>query len=227
MAGYYDKTLSAQRLKQCYQIAPPRIVQYFNAEIEFVLNHIHRKDIVLDVGCGYGRIIPYLAEKARFVYGIDTSLSSLLLGKEYLKYIPNCMLQQMNAVDMTFSRGSMDVVLCIQNGLSAFHEDQRSLVRESIRVTKPGGTILFSTYSLKIWDSRLEWFKLQSEAGLIGEIDEEKTGNGVIVCKDGFTATTILPDHFRELTKRLHGITVTSEEVDGSCVFYMIRKRSG
>jgi 2-polyprenyl-6-hydroxyphenyl methylase/3-demethylubiquinone-9 3-methyltransferase len=53
---------------------------------------------------------------------------------------------------------------------------------------------------------------------LIGEIDEEKTGNGVIVCKDGFRATTIGASDFFHLTSSL-GVKAIITEVNGSSVF--------
>ena len=74
---------------------------------------------------------------------------------------------------------------------------------EAVRVTRDGGICLFSSYSDRFWDHRLEWFKIQSEKGLLGEIDWERTGNGIIVCKDGFEATTFSEDDFRTLTSSL------------------------
>ena len=53
---------------------------------------------------------------------------------------------------------------------------------------------------------------------LLGEIDEEATGNGVIVCKDGFRATTFSPDDFLALAANL-GLAVEVFEVDESSVF--------
>jgi 2-polyprenyl-6-hydroxyphenyl methylase/3-demethylubiquinone-9 3-methyltransferase len=50
----------------------------------------------------------------------------------------------------------------------------------------------------------LKWFELQSEVGLLGEIDYEKTKEGVIVCKDGFTATTVGPEDFSKFTKDIN-----------------------
>jgi hypothetical protein len=64
----------------------------------------------------------------------------------------------------------------------------------------------------------LEWFKLQSEDGLIGEIDYEKTNGGVMVCKDGFTAATVRGKDFLALTARLN-VDVQMVEVDESSVF--------
>jgi 2-polyprenyl-6-hydroxyphenyl methylase/3-demethylubiquinone-9 3-methyltransferase len=130
----------------------------------------------------------------------------------------------MDAVNLEFGDDYFDAVLCIQNGISAFHVNQTDLIKESIRVAKHGGLILFSSYSSKFWEHRLEWFQLQSEAGLLGEIDYEKTKNGVIVCKDGFTATTVSPEQFESLTSGLKDIHVNITEVDESSIFCEIIK---
>lgn len=186
MNDYYKDNLSARRLQRVYQIAPPRIQQYLRAEVEHVLSYIHPGNTVLDMGCGYGRIMPALAEMEGLVVGIDTSLSSLLLAKDLLQDKPNCQIACMDAIHPAFPDQTFDRVICIQNGISAFHVDKRALVEESIRVTKRHGTLLFSSYSPKFWKERLRWFELQAAEGLLGEIDYEKTGNGLIVCKDGF-----------------------------------------
>jgi len=180
--------------------------------------------MVLDLGCGYGRILPSLAQKARAVIGIDISFSSLLLGKKTVLNIANCHLLNMDAVLFAFPDRIFDIVVCIQNGISAFHVDQQDLIRESIRVTKPGGTILFSSYSDKFWNVRLEWFQLQSEAGLLGEIDYNKTCEGVIVCKDGFRATTVKRHQFLALTEKLNA-DIKIQEVDESSLFCEIIPR--
>lgn len=221
MSGYYEDTLSAQRLKQCYEIAPPRIQQYLEGEIDYVLKKICPGGTVLELGCGYGRILPYLAQKAGLVVGIDRSLTSLILGAEMLSGISNCYLMGMNALHLGFRDRVFDCVVCIQNGISAFHVDQRDLIRESVRVAKPGGIVLFSSYSDDLWEDRLEWFQLQSDAGLLGEIDYTKTRDGVIVCKDGFKATTVRPHHFLSLAEELN-LIAEIVEVDSSSVFCLI-----
>jgi hypothetical protein len=53
---------------------------------------------------------------------------------------------------------------------------------------------------------------------LIGDIDEEETGGGIIVCKDGFRATTVRPSDFRALAEEV-GLEPVIAEVDGSSVF--------
>ncbi len=218
MSNYYNNKLSAERLVRVYDIAPPRIRQYLDAEIDHAVRKIRQSDIVLELGCGYGRILPRLARKANSVVGIDTSHASLKLGREKLKGISHCHLLNMNAIRLSFADNVFDVVICIQNGISAFHVNQKDLIRESLRVTRSGGIVLFSSYSDKFWDTRLDWFRLQSEAGLLGEIDPEKTENGVIVCRDGFTATTVGREEFLSLVERID-VDIQIVEVDKSSLF--------
>jgi len=218
MTGYYIDRLSAAKLQQCYEIAPRRVRQYLDAEIAHVCQRLNSSDVVLELGCGYGRIIPQLAAKAAIVIGIDTSLSSLRMGQTMLHDVWNCSILQMDAISLAFSGKCFDVVVCIQNGISAFHVDKEKLIAESVRVTKSDGRILFSTYSDKFWNDRLEWFHLQADAGLLGKIDTEKTGDGKIVCVDGFTATTVSADEFLSLSSKSN-VTTRIVEVDNSSVF--------
>ncbi len=83
--------------------------------------------------------------------------------------------------------------------------------------------MLLSSYAESFWPDRLEWFERQAEEGLIGEIDRELTGEGRIVCKDGFTATTVGNEEFLSLCEGLP-VTVETVEVDGSSLFCEIRK---
>jgi len=221
---YYSDKLSAQRLKQVYEIAPARIRQYLDAEVNHMLQKIKPGDTVLEMGCGYGRVIPKLAKKARWVVGIDTSYASVSFGREMLSNVKNCMLIQMDAIQLAFGDQTFDKVVCIQNGISAFHVNQRDLIQESIRVTNPGGLVLFSSYSDRFWKDRLAWFQMQSDAGLLGEIDYGKTHDGIIVCRDGFAATTVGRSQFQALTVGFD-VDVQIIEVDNSSLFCEITVR--
>jgi 2-polyprenyl-6-hydroxyphenyl methylase/3-demethylubiquinone-9 3-methyltransferase len=223
MPGYYARKLAAESLRHCYEIAPPRVQEYFRAEIEFVVRRLASDAIVLDLGCGYGRTMIHFAATAAFVMGIDTSRLSLLDARKFLDATPNCLLARMDAGRLDFVDGSFDAVVCLQNGLSAFHVDQKRVVKEALRVTRPGGTAYFSTYSDRFWEHRLEWFEMQALAGLIGPLDRERTRDGLIVCTDGFEATTVRPAEFQELVAHVNaGLEVV--EVDESSVFYVLSK---
>jgi 2-polyprenyl-6-hydroxyphenyl methylase/3-demethylubiquinone-9 3-methyltransferase len=222
MHDYYSRKLSADRLRRCYEIAPPRVKRYFEAELQHVLDMTGPTDRVLELGCGYGRAVIELAVKPNTIIGIDTSLESLEMGRELLGGVANCHLAQMNALQLGFVDQTFDVVACIQNGISAFRVERRELVLEAVRVTRSGGTVLFSSYAERFWDDRLDWFRIQSEHGLIGEIDEDATGNGTIVCHDGFRAETVGADDFRGLVPELTR-SLEIREVDGSSIFFELK----
>jgi len=215
MRSYYSDKLSAEDLKRCYDIAPPRVQQYLAAEIEHVRSRIKTGGIVLELGCGYGRVLAALGSSAARFVGIDISFSSLHAAQNYIREYNNVFLYLMDAVNMGFRSACFDVVFCIQNGISAFHVDQHALIISAASVTKPGGRVLFSSYAEEFWDDRMAWFRIQSAHGLLGEIDDDKTGDGVIVCKDGFRATTVSREDFLQLTDTL-GKKVSIEKVDNS-----------
>jgi len=220
---YYKDKLSASKLFKCYEIAPSRIKQYLDTEIQFVITNVRGADLVLELGCGYGRVLKTVSPFVSMIIGNDISRGSLELAKSYMEPCKNYRLLQMNASNMSFSPCVFDAVFCIQNGISAFGVDKKRLIAESIRVTKSDGVILFSSYSPKIWADRLDWFRKQSQIGLLGEIDEEKTGGGTIVCKDGFKATTINGSQFTELFREFE-LDASVIEVDESSIFCKVVK---
>lgn len=223
MTSYYREALAAERLKRVYEIASPRIRRYLEAEIEYVRHGLRPDDTVLELGCGYGRVSSRLSGKAKTVIGIDTSPASLTLAGKMQAEISNCHFVRMDAAALAFPDRTFDVVVCVQNGISAFHVDRECLIRESVRVAKPGGIVLFSSYASKFWPHRLDWFRMQSEAGLIGEIDSALTKDGVIACKDGFRAMTVGQEEFKRLTSRIKNVEVTIEEIDESSLFCKIK----
>jgi len=220
---YYREKLSANRLVRCYEVAPPRIKQYLDAEIKFTITNLHGGDLVLELGCGYGRVMREVSRFVSHVVGNDVSKESLDFARSYLGGCPNYTVSLMDASEMAFRSCTFDVVFCVQNGISAFGVDMRRLVAESVRVTKVDGTILFSSYSPRIWGARLEWFRRQSQLGLIGEIDEGKSRDGKIFCKDGFTATTVSSNCFVELFNEFR-LDASIIEVDQSSIFCKVTK---
>lgn len=222
-AHYYQERLAADRLRRCYELAPPRVRRYLEAEADFVVKWLHPADVVLDLGCGYGRTMASFGGESRVVVGADSSLPSLVVAQGL--HLPRGGLRLVctDAARLAFGPRSFDRVVCIQNGISAFHVERSSLLSEVIRVLRPTGAALFSTYSERFWSDRMHWFELQAAAGLIGEIDWEHTGNGTIVCRDGFTATTETEESFRLLTADL-AVEVDCEEVDESSLFFLVKR---
>lgn len=222
MPNYYSEHLNANNLLRCYEVAPVRVKQFLEAEIGFVLSRTDTDSVILDLGCGYGRVAVRLAEKARQVTGIDISSDNIKLAEKCFS-LPNIRYHVMDAIALDFPDDTFDLTLCIQNGISAFRVNPEALIREALRVTRKGGLLLFSSYSDKFWNDRLHWFHIQSKEGLIGEIDDDLTKNGVIVCRDGFRAVTCSGSEFLELASKFN-IAAKIYEVDASTVFCEMRK---
>ncbi len=220
--SYYSARLAAERLQRCYDLATPAVRRFLDVESEYVRRRIEPGTRVLELGCGYGRVLEDLGvPRGGHLVGIDISLASLRLARSYLDSAATAGLVQMDAAVLAFPDATFDLVCCIQNGISAFQVDQHELVRDAVRVTRPGGKVLFSSYADEFWPERLAWFRIQADHGLVGEIDEEATGEGEIVCKDGFTATTVRPTDFAALAADLGG-EVSIETVAGCSVFCVI-----
>ncbi len=221
--NYYAETLAAERLRKCYDLAPARVKQYLESEIAFVAEFLRPDQVALELGCGYGRVIYGLPTMPMRLVGIDTSFDSLQLARRIAPASVDVHFFRMDALHLGLLDSCMDAVFCIQNGIAAFGVDPVSLAGEALRVTRPGGVVLFSSYAEGFWDERLAWFRLQSAAGLIGPIDARATGRGVIACEDGFRAATFDRDAFEDLAKAV-GQTCRIVEVDGSSLFCIIHK---
>lgn len=216
--GYYADNLSGARLRDCYEIAPLRVKQFLEEEIRQTLGRIRPGDAALDLGCGYGRVALRLASVAGLVVGIDTSAESVAMARDLAGDRPDIEFHEMNALDLKFPDATFDVVVCVQNGICAFGVDQPRLVREAVRVARPGGRVLFSSYSERFWQHRLSWFELQAERGLVGEIDYGSTGHGLIVCKDGLRLDAMTSKGFKDLCESA-GLACSIVEVDESSLF--------
>jgi len=224
MGGYYELHLSGSRLQRVYDIASPRIRRYLQAETDQVIRRVHGDTRVLELGCGYGRVLREIARHVGQAVGNDTSRASLVLASSYLRGVGNCDLVQANAARLAFPEAAFDATICIQNGISAFGVDRQRLVAEAVRVTRKGGVVLFSTYSPRIWLDRLGWFRAQSEVGLLGELDEAGSHDGMIVCKDGFRSQAVSDTELRTLFERVDQ-EAEIYEVDGSSLFAEVTRR--
>jgi len=221
-SNYYDDKLNSQKLFEVYETNIPRIQQYLDAEIDYVKAALDKTETVLELGAGYGRIVRELAPYCASITGIDISEDSVALGNIYLKDKPNASMKKMNIHDLTIEH-AYDVVLCLQNGLSAMKATSDT-IQNIINLTSFGGRVYFSSYSEKFWEYRLQWFQEQSNKGLLGEIDMDKTKDGVIICKDGFKAITHSLEAFQKIGESL-GYPFRIEEVDESSLFLVVSKK--
>ncbi len=221
--SYYKQSLNAQKLYNVYETKHDRVKQYLNAEIDFVRKNLYGSEVVLELGAGYGRIVKELAPYCKEIIGVDISEGNVNFGMEYLEGVENARLIVMDVHNLELD-GLFDVILCLQNGLSAMKIEPLSYINSIMALLNEGGRAYISTYSPNFWEHRLAWFQEQAEKGLLGEIDMEKTKDGIIICKDGFQAKTHSPEDLDAIGK-VSGCAYEVIEVDESSVFLVITKK--
>jgi len=103
------------------------------------------EEVVLDLGCGIGRMTRALAGRFRLVYGLDVSDEMIRLARESLKDCANVRLELGNGTDLAcFGDESFDFVfsyLTLQHIPTAAITQQ--YIREMGRVLKDGGRAYF------------------------------------------------------------------------------------
>ena len=221
--NYYANRLNAQKLYRVYETAVGRVQQYLDSEIAFVRGELKGDERILELGAGYGRIMRALAPFAASIAGVEISAENVAMGREYLKDCPNCRLEVLDVHALSFDE-EFDILLGLQNTLSAVKGDPLDLATRCMKALVFGGRAYFSTYSPAFWLHRLAWFEEQAEKGLLGEIDRERTRDGEIVCKDGFCATTYTREDFEKLARAV-GCPFRIHEVDETSLFLILEKR--
>jgi len=218
MKDYYMENLSGNHLHRVYSLADEPVKRYLQGEIDFFRRRISPGDRVLELGCGYGRILKQIASDAHTTAGIDNARGNVELSTQYLRGIPGIEIHLMGVDNLEFADHSFDLVLCAQNGLSASGLDPINVVREAWRVAKQDGELICCSYTDSFWPDRLQWFRDQAAAGMLGPIDESNTGNGVITCIDGFQSNTMTAARFQDIAAAL-GLTLEVHELpSGSLV---------
>ncbi len=218
MKSYYIEKLSGNHLHRVYSLADESVKSYLKGEIEFCREKISSGDRILELGCGYGRVLKALASDAHIIEGIDNAPGNVEMAGEYLHNLPGIKVHLMSVDNLDFANDSFDLVLCTQNGLSAFGLDPLIVIREALRVAKHGGRLICCTYARSFWPIRLQWFRKQADAGLLGAIDETKTGRGVIACVDGFMSTSMTEEQFQDIASVFHLAVNITELPGGSLI---------
>jgi len=145
-------------------------LQDYHEDMPRIVGLFHERGVkrVLDLGCGAGRHVVYLAQKGFEVHGVDSSEEGLKMAQEALS---NAGLRaQLTAASMfgklPYSDSFFDAIVCTKALNHGTIANIRGAIREMERVLEPGGILfLVVTKSRKI----LESAKQKREAEILAE----------------------------------------------------------
>lgn len=117
----------------------------FTADISYYKQLLPRRGIILEMGCGTGRIARRMATKDRFVVGIDVSVPMLRLARN--KQHPHCYYVCMDMVTPAF-HSKFDVILIPYNTLNLLNTATK--IQDCLQGCRthlqPGGRLLVQLF---------------------------------------------------------------------------------
>src|SRR5271156_3862365 len=111
-----------------------------SAPLVDLIQSLDPQSLVLDVGCGPGRVLGFLAQRGIRCIGLDRSRVSLALAIERYGR-PGAVGDNLH---LPFADGTVDVV--ISDGVIHHTENPQAAFAENFRILKPGGRMYLAVY---------------------------------------------------------------------------------
>jgi SAM-dependent methyltransferase len=199
----------------------PGLQEYQAAEIEYITHKISSpaEKTFIDVGGGYGRILPHIAPIAKnvVVVELDNNLSTTL--KERAQNFENCQVIVGDANELSELLSGIKlykpVLLCLQNTLGPWVGDRNKVILEMKKVAEENqGEIIISLFcreAIENWGIPM----YRSIARLLGNYDEEKSNlaKGIYKTDTGYESYWFSKEDRKRIKERLGG-RLAGEAID-------------
>lgn len=128
------------------RFVPPHRKVEFITTVNYIEKYAKKGDRIVELGAGTGTYSIYLAKKGYKVDAVEMSEHNLEILNSRGADIKNLTIRQGDAVELgMFADDLFDVTLSLGPMYHIFNEkDMKSAIKEAVRVTKPGGIIVFS-----------------------------------------------------------------------------------
>jgi SAM-dependent methyltransferase len=125
---------------------------------------IRGDDVVLEIGCGIGRVGRLVAPLCRKWIGCDVASNMLSLAAERLRDLPGVELKEISGYDLQgVADASVDVVYCTVVFMHLETWDRYNYILDAFRVLRPNGRIYVDNISLcseggwKVFETHRAW----------------------------------------------------------------------
>jgi SAM-dependent methyltransferase len=110
---------------------------------------IGKDDVVLEIGCGIGRVGKVVAPLCRKWIGCDVASNMLSLAADRLKDLPKVELKEISGYNLSgVADASVDVVYCTVVFMHLESWDRYNYISEAFRALRPGGRIYVDNVNL-------------------------------------------------------------------------------
>ena len=146
--------------------AADRMTQFVGDRLE-----LRAKERIVDVGCGYGRMMADLAER----FGVE-AVGMTISRKQWEQAVPGGDVRLGDWLENDLPGGEFDAVMAIE---SLEHmPDPKRAVSEMVRVVKPGGRLVLGCWMScdqpRDWERRLLIEPIRRDGMLLGMADERE-----------------------------------------------------
>lgn len=162
-------------------------------EVYYKKLEVKHSDLLLDYGCGSGRLYPIYKRDAgtreSHYFGIDVSMESLKHAQmKYGELDPDTNLKEFDGIHIPFDNGMFDKIICF----GVFDAcNQNIVLRELLRVLKSQGKMLLTGKNCRYF--------FDDEAALIAEMNARKKGH-----PNYFTNVHFMEEQLKRHNVKLH-----------------------
>jgi len=197
----------------------PGLKEYEKKELEYIITKIPLLNrTVIDVGAGYGRVLPHLAPLTKDIVAVE--IDSNMFGelkRRTIKY-PNVTTIQGDANYLSQLLDGVElmepIILSLQNSLGTWVGDAKKAIAEMKKIAQEAhGEIIISLHRQKALKTYgVGMFK--SVEALVGKIDLQRTdfGKGIFRSKTGYLSKWWNDSEIETMIKQLNGKTVNKVE---------------
>jgi ubiquinone/menaquinone biosynthesis C-methylase UbiE len=146
----------------------------FREEQRLLDKYIGDNARVLDLGCGEGRSLRQLAQKTKYLVGIDHDKKTVEKARRDLSDLTDIQIVHSEGTNLPFDSEYFDNALCLGT-FTNLGEERVKVLYELKRVLKIDGSIIITAYSEDALEDRLELYRSMNV-----KIDEVKP-NGIVL----------------------------------------------